>query len=459
MRDHGIDEYQQALQRNCKECGEQYTVGQYLESSDNYFSRPWNYRAGCETHCLACWLGVGPHDFPAEEDEQQAAIDPPVASEEGPVSEDLQPDREQEGWPYEAVYESVMDGDLLPAFEWFLNRGENLAVMPISRLHVEGTTVFPGAITFYPPGQADLDKLNLIPNREDTTSLSEHCSATSGITQEILDHHALVVFPCRFDWEVFRRSSHKAHLDFIRWMSEEIDRSCLDFVRYKSCRLDRFDDLPAHAGQVASNHMMAGALLYSGVVREARIIGGAAFTHYLTPGLGLPLDQLEWDAFPKDGEVGQIVNHALSLYSALLESGNPTARFMQALTLLEFLAFPDEYRKFEDVKKVIARYIAHDPTEYQRILDRFFELTGKKDPDTGRIIGYRTRVVHMGERVERLVPDPQARSQLFVELDSYIRPVIDHMAAHSEMRFEDYLRVRDTLRPFEKRNPEEDIPF
>jgi hypothetical protein len=131
---------------------------------------------------------------------------------------------------------------------------------------------------------------------------------------------------------------------------------------------------------------------------------------------------------------------------------------MQALSLLEFLAYPDEYRKFEDVKKVIARHVARDPTDYQRILDRFFELTGKRDPDTGRFIGYRTRVVHMGERVERLVPDPQARGQLFLELDGYIRPVIDHMIAHSDMRFEDYLKVRDTLRPFEKGRGEEGVP-
>src|SRR5204862_915963 len=144
---------------------------------------------------------------------------------------------------------------------------------------------------------------------------------------------------------------------------------------------------------------------YNGARHEARVIGGAAFTRYLTRGLGLPLDQFEWDSFPQDGESGQIVQHALSLYSSLLGSDNPTARFMQALGLLEFLAYPDEYQKFEKVSKVIARYVAREPTEYQRLLARFIELTGKKDADTGRIIGYRTRVVHMGERIEQLVPD------------------------------------------------------
>lgn len=117
--------------------------------------------------------------------------------------------------------------------------------------------------------------------------------------------------------------------------------------------------------------------------------------------------------------------------------------------LMEFLAFPDEYKKFEKVAKVIARYVARDHTQYQQILDRFFELTGKKDTDSGRIIGYRTKVVHMGERIERLVPHLEKRKQLFLELDGYIRPVLDHMIEYSSMSLEEYTLVRKTLRPFE----------
>ena len=35
-------------------------------------------------------------------------------------------------------------------------------------------------------------------------------------------------------------------------------------------------------------------------------------------------------------------------------------------------------------------------------------------------------------------------------LDGYIRPVIDHMIAHSEESFENYLKIREALRPVEK---------
>jgi len=52
--------------------------------------------------------------------------------------------------------------------------------------------------------------------------------------------------------------------------------------------------------------------------------------------LGLSIESFDHSDFLKDGEVGDIVSRALSLYAALLEANNPTARFMQALSLLEF---------------------------------------------------------------------------------------------------------------------------
>ena len=124
-------------------------------------------------------------------------------------------------------------------------------------------------------------------------------------------------------------------------------------------------------------------------------------------------------------------------------------RFIQALSLLEFLAHPDEYKKFEEVKKVIARHIAKDTREYQKLLERFFELTGKKDSATNKVIGYRTRVIHMGENIESIVPDKNDRKLLFVELQTYIKAVIDHMISHSHLAWQEYLIVRDGLRPFE----------
>ncbi len=59
-------------------------------------------------------------------------------------------------------------------------------------------------------------------------------------------------------------------------------------------------------------------------------------------------------------------------------------------------------------------------------------------------------MVHLGERIENIVPDAQARRELFLELDGYIKAVMDHMIAHSEKSFDGYLLVREALRPYEK---------
>jgi len=444
-----ISGYDRTLQRICEDCGTPYTIGEFVESCEDYFRRPYDYRAGCERYCLRCWLGVGPLDFPSAAHEQEMPEYSPNVESGFQISISLGDD-ERYTWPYEDAYENLVEGNILEAFAWYFERGYKLAVLPISRLHVNRPAFFPCRISFYPPRVIEFKDLCVVPNRGDAESAAERSSYASGVTDELLNSQSLVVVPCRFDWNAFRGSSHEAHVDLIRQLSEEIDRICLDFVRYRLCRIEPIERLPGRAGQIEGTPMIAGALAYSHEDREARTVGGAAFSHVLTRGLGLTMRQLEWNDFPADGEVGHIVEHGLSLYTALLEANNPTARFMQALSLLEFLAYPDEYHKFEEVKKVIARYVARDSKEYQRLLDRFFELTGKKDPESGRIIGYRTRIVHMGEKLEKLVTAPKSRKGLFLELDTYIRQVLDHMIEHSEMSFEDYLKVREEMKPFER---------
>ena len=339
---------------------------------------------------------------------------------------------------------------MLDDYADYLRAGCHLAVMPISRVQVEWfPRTYPCGITFYPEGLVNLNALCIKPNDPKSRSLAEVIAATSGIDQEILDKHPLIVFPCSFNWPDLCHSSHDNHLDFIRRLSEHVDKSCLNFIRYLQCPLEPIDCLPGRAGAVNSNYMMSGALLYNHSLRESRIIGGAAFSYMITKGLGLPLESVDPNLFPKSGEVCNIVSHALSLYTTLLEANSPTLRFIQALSLLEFLAYPDEYRKFEEVKKVIARYVATDSGEYQKLLARFFELTGKKDSVTNKVVGYRTRVVHMGETIEDIIPDMDGRKRLFIELQTYIRAVIDHLISHSHLTWEEYLVVRDGLRPFE----------
>jgi hypothetical protein len=391
-------------------------------------------------------MGVGPLDFPECYD-QDTIQHLQATAEQIRVPTSLVENGDYI-WPYADAYADLTTGNLLDGYAWFFARGYDLAIFPVSRLHVNRPAFFPGAVAFYPPGVASLTDLSVVPNRENAEAVAERCSFSSGVTVDLLGMQSLVVVPCRVDWRVLDDSSHEMQMEMIREFSEKIDLTCMNFLRYRLCHIEPIEGLPGHAGQIDDNPMIAGAVIYNHGQGQARAFGGAAFSHVLTRGLGLTLRQLEWNEFPASGEVGNIAQHALSLHTALLESSNPTSRFIQALSLLEFLASPDEYQKFKDVKKVIARYVARDRTQYHRILDRFPELTSKSDTSTGRNIGYRTRVVHMGERIEQVVPASESRKELFLELDGYIRPVMDHMIEHSEMDWQDYLRIRETLRPF-----------
>ena len=346
------------------------------------------------------------------------------------------------------------DGNLLEDFASVFCDGMLLVVMPVARLHLEMLPIsFPGNVVFYPNGYAELGKLDIVPNDSANNSLAELASAASGIDEEVFARHPVVAFPFRYAWQQLRINSHKENMALIRKLSDYVDRSCFNYIKYRQCALfsegDPISNIPGRAGQVNSNHMMSAALLYHHDIRESRIIAGDAFSHIVTRGIGLSLDPIEHSVFPSDGEVGHIVTHALFSYTEMLETNSATARFMQALALLEFLAFPDKYQKFEKVSKVIARYVAKNAIEYDQLRERFLELTAKKDPQSNLMIGYRTRVVHMGDRIEDVVPNDQDQTRLFVELDSYLRAAIDHMIAHSGMSFQNYLSIREQLRQYD----------
>lgn len=339
-----------------------------------------------------------------------------------------------------------MDEDILSYCGAWLRPGVHLVALPWARTLAESPIEFLEEVVIFPSGEVTFDSLN-IQGSGPNDSLAWHQSAFSGIDLETFDHQPLIAFPLSFDWDALVAGSHNDHLDFIQFLSEKANGLALDWIRFQLCRLDLVDTIPAKAGQIDSNHMMAGALLYNAQLKQGRIIGGSAFTHFPTRGLGLPIDHFH-AAAPLDGEVGHHVAHALRLYGSLLEVEDQSLKFVQAISLLEFLSDPYRYQNFIEVKKTIARYVAKTTADYQRLLLRFKELTGNKDPQTGIERGYRTLIVHLGKQLREIVPGTNARQQLFLELDGYIRPIIGHMIEHSDMDWAAYVEVRREMKPF-----------
>ena len=95
-------------------------------------------------------------------------------------------------------------------------------------------------------------------------------------------------------------------MKFIETLSEYVDRTCLDYVRYRLCDFYPVDSLPGRVGTLNSNPIFAAALLFDLDVNEVRIISGSVFSHAVVKGLGLPLEEINHDSFPKYGEVGSI---------------------------------------------------------------------------------------------------------------------------------------------------------
>lgn len=332
--------------------------------------------------------------------------------------------------------------DVAEDFSSYFATGHDLIVLPISRLHVEWETYyFPNGMRVYPPGGLDLDSLGIHENQESGPSLAEAASASTCINSDSLNEETLIAFPYLLDWQSVAGVSHKDHLRLIRLLSHYVDSTFLDVARFKLCRLGLMDTLPGRAGTVAQNPMFAAAITYMPATKQARLIAGAAFSHSITMGLGLPLEAIDEASYPRPGETGRVAMHGLALYRNALEAYDNTTRFISAIALLEFLADPKEYQRFQDVKKVICRYFRTNQGQYDQLMEWFKTLTGRKEDATGEMIGYRTRIIHLGSQLEDCL-DEQGIASVFRRLEAIISGVLQHMIEHSTLGWTDYVIER-----------------
>ena len=436
-----ITYYQQYKLRYCCQCNTEYRIIDISYLNENkLLEPPINYYQGCEEFCYKCWvLGEDSLEIEKIKIHKNLKIEYPNS---------------HEYWYDENNYEKIDLGDIHIAFKEYMRNGFHLIVLPISRIATNKSIFLPYGIMIYPENRVDISKYNPSffqkdeiyphPNELTINQLSILQTHLSGVSIDDLNNYPCIVMPIKFDWDILLELTHEKQLEMIYQVSEKINTLSLNFLRYKFCTLkySSTEQLPSNASQTLINNMSA-SLLIKNDITDSKFIAGDVFSHQITKGLGLGIRQLEWIDFPcLKGDMGKLVNHALSLYVKILETQSATSKFVQILSLLEFLVFPDEYKRFKDVKKKIARYITTNTNsiEYKNILDRFEELTGKRDNETKEILGYRTKIVHMGSTIEDILPTYQDRNSLFIELDIYIRNIIDDMINKSLMSKEEYYK-------------------
>ena len=315
-----------------------------------------------------------------------------------------------------------------------IKTGVRLCVMPVPRLALDDKLDAIEGFVFYPASTLNLEELRVVwvPADEfaktmergggavdvEGSDLEWFKCAASQISLDNFQKYALVAFSMPVNWEVFLSGDHSFHCALLREMSEHAE-SALDLLRFDFCRLHLPDTLPGRAGTFDFGSPYTGTLFYTLEDHESYIVGGQVVTHHLVAGLGLEVSTVPTTTRIGRGEVGNVARRGLALYSEAMESNSLTSKFVQCMSLLEFLAVPDDYQQMKKVKREIAAHVANSADEYQAVLDDIEKLTSYRDQQ-GRQIGLRTCIIHQGSRFETLIPEKKNQDALFGRLELYI---------------------------------------
>lgn len=318
-----------------------------------------------------------------------------------------------------------------------LSQGRVLCLMPVERVRLDERLEGPNGVMFYPAKTIDFRTLRVVSDpdrvlenfhyRQYTLDDGGIASAITGVNADALHSLPIVARTIDLNWSAFLNMSATEHIDLLRTLSDGFEET-MDLVRYSGGRLDLPETLPGRVGLVPTSGGFSAALLYKLQDNESYIVAGRYLITTVIAGVGLELEN--WAPYPTlyGGEVGNVVRRALSLYSRALEGSDHTIKFIQVMSLLEFLTMPGEYTGSDGVRQTVALHVANTKREYHQLSQRLRNLQGAKTSD-GRQVGYRTRVVHCGENIEDVLGEGETLGSLFRELDRYVHRIVDCLTA------------------------------
>jgi hypothetical protein len=336
-----------------------------------------------------------------------------------------------------------------------MKAGKRLVLMPISRFTIDKPFRI-GQFAFYPAGWVDLVALRTVPGHELTRSgvenldgqpLREVQSSLTGASIGELNRHVIVAFTHDLDWDAFLNSAHTDDIELLRQLSEYADQA-MDIIKLHFCTLSDPYAVPGRVGTWGEAGECLCALLYHLQDNESYLVAGRGVVSRIVAGMGLELNPAQCAStisLPGDGEVGDIARHGLRLFSDLMDSNSDTVKFSRAMTLLEYLASPDEYKNWKKLKGDIVAHLAKSTAEYHAMCERFRELTSKEDA-VGAQAGLRTLVVHHGRRLQDVVPSHKEREKLFLELWRYCYSVLYDLVEMAGKTREELKQYRKDLR-------------
>lgn len=302
-----------------------------------------------------------------------------------------------------------------------------VAIVPVKSFHVEKKLIFGNTIIF-PEKSLDEDEIRGWHFNLDFEEIKSDFYNSSLLTFTVEDV-ALNYFG------VFTPSQKHDIIKKVLGSAEDI----MNIFRYMNSNFDKSSNLPQRAGYIKD--ILCGFLLYSTEQKKSDYISGKYYStsYIVTQGLTIYEDIHEIDNFfkpfySKSHEVGSIIMHALRMYSDILYMQSPTNKFMQAMSLIEYLANPFEYEQMKKAKTKIIPFSADSKSSYLKLCDRFKELTSAVD-ENGQQVGLRTCIVHNGKTLEDLIDKSYKIDLLLRELQSYICNFINFAINYSDQEW------------------------
>lgn len=332
-----------------------------------------------------------------------------------------------------------------------------LVIMPLERLIVTDT-IHTSEFSIYPPGTFDFRPLNIkrldlkpFDDVSKSPKVRDHITLFTGVSLDVFNKLPIVVFSTnKISYEEYIRMPQTED-EFLMKKLSLIAEDITNVVNYYHGDYRHPEFMMSKPG--LWNGRYSAALIYFPQYQIAHIQSREVEVKGFIKSIGLELIQnikVEncFHLMNDMGETGYVAKHALRLNSAILDTDDFTLKFSQIMTLFEFLAEPNEYIQFKKAKTQIAPHIAKTKTEYHDLMKEFEFLTsGVKKAETGEIEGgYRTSIIHIGKRLEDLIPNREEQFELLHKLQKYVSLIIDDMIFSSHLDWGDFVTERQDKR-------------
>lgn len=313
---------------------------------------------------------------------------------------------------------------------------KNLAIIPIKKFNISDRYIVDD-ITIYPSNS--VDSMELMGMKVDLDFWE---------IQEEFFNSAIVVFPVEIKkshpFKNFTIEERQQILDSNISKTEEI----LNILKYIYCNLGKTSMLMQRAGYI--NNIYSGIIIYYPQMEMFDFIKDKhkAKAEFIGKGLTVNLKEIEEILVSHTvllksdcGELGNIAKHALQLYSNIIEANNLTNKYVQALSLIEYLSNPFKFEKMQKLKGRVISFTADNRKDYHELSERFKWLTGLENEGREQL-GLRTNIIHNGQILENLLSKPYEAEFLIKELQLYICNYLEEMFVNYKESWDFFVNLR-----------------